>query len=286
MIFSKTELELLSEIGKGNRSITDLAEALQISLSQIYRISEKLHQKGILDCSKGVLHEEKKTHVSALIRLLTKARNLAEPLSGTGLQIYTAMSNSKTVAEVAEETKLHTTTILKKIRQGRKMSLLFKEKKMYRINEKIWPDAKECFREIQKYEESFDERVPVASTIYFKNEQEILFSTRDHVDAEKTAFSTYEQYGLGLLLVKKYYVLPKRHLSKREIFIHSLLVAEKEPETRYLIMLALFYLKYRRKLSGIQHPILDSLLKVLSGETIREYPTLKEIQDRTEVYTL
>ena len=110
-----------------------------------------------------------KTHVNLLLKLLSKTANLSSPLSGTGLQIYLAILEPKTIKEVEKETGLHKTTILKKINQGRKMSLLLIENKKYRINEKIWPDAKDCFIELKKYEDSVDTRIPVNSIIYFKN---------------------------------------------------------------------------------------------------------------------
>ena len=58
------------------------------------------------------------------------------------------------------------------------MSLLIIKKNTYKINESIWSDAKEFFIELKKYEGSIDNRVPVTSTIYFKNEEEILFSNK------------------------------------------------------------------------------------------------------------
>ena len=286
MMFSKTELEMLSEVGKGTISISELAETLKISSSQIYRLAQNLQKKDILQYSKGVLNVAGKTYINMLLLLLSKAKNLSEPFSGTGLQIYSTLIEPKTVSEIEKETGLHKTTVLKKINQGRKMSLVLKEQKKYRINEKIWPDAKELLIEIRKFEDSIDERIPVGSVIYFKNEKEILFSTMMRVDAEKTAFSAYEKYGLGMLLVTKYYFLPKRNLTKKEVFRHSLFVAEKEPETRYLIMIALFYVKYKNELSRIKHKVMENILKVLSGETVLGYPALTEIRDRASVYSL
>src|SRR3989344_7439686 len=150
--------------------------------------------------SKGILQPEMKTHINMLLTLLSKAANLSRPLSATGLQIYLALLEPKTIKEMEKETGFHKTTILKKINQGRKMSLLLIENKKYLINEKIWPDAKDCFIELKKYEDSVDTRIPVNSIIYFKNAEEIVFSNKEIIDAEKTAFSAYNQYSIKLLL--------------------------------------------------------------------------------------
>src|SRR3989338_10219 len=262
MKFSITELKVISELGKGNENISEIAKALKISSSQIYSVAQKLYQNGILNLSEGVLQAEMKTHVNLLLKLLSKTANLSNPLSGTGLQIYLAILEPKTIKEVEKETGLHKTTILKKINQGRKMSLLLIENKKYRINEKVWPDAKECFIELKKYEDSIDSRIPVNSVIYYKNMKEIVFSNKEYIDAEKTAFSAYEQFGIKLLLITNYYYLPHRKLSKVNVFIHSLKVIEKSHDLRDLIFAALFLAKYKKELAKIDHPLVQKLKKV------------------------
>src|SRR3989338_4381220 len=162
--------------------------------------------------SKGILQPEMKTHVNMLLTLLSKAADLSRPLSATGLQIYLALLEPKTIKEIEKETGLHKTTILKKIKQGRRMSLLLIENKKYRINDKVWPDVQEGLTEFKRYEDAIDPRVPVNSMIYYKNEDEIVFSNKGDIDAEKTAFSAYDQFGLKLLLITNYYYLPKRKL--------------------------------------------------------------------------
>jgi len=284
MIFSITELKVISELGKGNREIIKIAKALKISSSQVYRIAQKLCQKDMVNLSEGVLQPEMKTHINMLLTLLSKAANLSSPLSGTGLEIYQAIIAPKTIKGIEKETGLHKTTVLKKIKQGRKMSLLLIENKMYRINEKIWPDAKECFIELKKYENSIDPRVPVNSVIYFKNKEEIIFSNKENIDAERTAFSAYEKFGIEFLLITNYYYLPKRHLTKREVFMHSLYVAEKSQDTRDLIFVALFLTKYKKELSKIKHSIVENLNKVFLGEKLSGYPTFAEIKDRASIY--
>ena len=286
MMLSITELKVLSELGKGNREISGLAKALKISPSQIYRIAQKLGLKGITRLSEGVLQPEMKTHVSMLLKLLSKAPNLSSPLSGTGLEIYLAIVEPKTIKEIEKETDLHKTTILKKINQGRKMSLLRIENRTYRLNEKIWPDAKECLIELQRYENSIDQRIPVNSVIYAKNAEEIVFSNNEDIDAEKTAFSAYGQFGIRLLLTTCYYYLPKRHLTKREVFMHSLYVAEKSHDARDFTFVALFLAKYKKELLEIKHPIVENLNNVFSGEKISGYPSLAEIKDRASMYNI
>jgi len=286
MWFSKTELEAISQIGNGNKEVPEIAKALKISVSQVYRIAQKLSQKGIVSLKEGILQPEMKTHVNMLLNILSDAVNLSSPLSGTGLQIYPSLLEPKTLKEVEKETGLHKTTVLKKINQGRKMSLLIIKNKTYKINEKIWPNVREYLLELEKYEESIDNRIPVNSIIYFKNKEEIVFSIKEEIDAEKTAFSAYERYGIKLLLITNYYYLPKRRLTKEEVFMHSLYAIEKNQDTRDLIFVALFLAKYKKELSGIKHSIVENLNKVFSGEKIPGYPSLSEIKDRSGIYNI
>lgn len=284
MLFSKTELEVVSLLGNENKKVSEIAKALNISSSQVYKIGTKLKQKGIVNLRDGMLQPEMKTHVNMLLRIMSYTKNLAIPLSGTGLKVYIALLEPKTVKEVEKETDLHKTTIAKKIREGRKISLLLMQDKKYRVNEKVWQNVRDCLMALKKYEESVDIRVPINSTIYFKNEKEIVFSNKEELDAEETAFSAYEKYGIKLLNITYYYYLPKKQLTKEEVFMHSLYVAEKTNEIREIIFIALFLAKYKKELAKIQHPIVINLLKVFSGEKVLKYPSLVEIKDRVEVY--
>jgi hypothetical protein len=152
------------------------------------------------------------------------------------------------------------------------------------LNEKIWLDAKECLTEIKIYEKFIDSRVPINSEIYFKNNEEIIFSNKEIVDATQTAFSAYGEFGIKLLLITNYYHLPKKRLTREEVFKHSLYVVEKSMDTRELIFVALFYAKYHKELQHIKHLILDNLNKIFKGEKIPTYPTLQEIRDRAKIY--
>ena len=283
MKLSITELKIISELGNGNKDITEIAKALKLSESQIYRGIQSLRKKGIL---KSQSEPSEKTHINMLFKLLSRASKLSNPFSGTGLKIFTALIEPKSVAQVEKETGLHKTTILKKIRQARKMSLLIIKKNTYKINESIWSDAKEFFIELKKYEGSIDNRVPVTSTIYFKNEEEILFSNKDELDATLTGFSAYKDFGIKIYTITYYYYLPKKRLTKKDVFMHTLIITEKEMQIQNLILLSLFYLKYKKELNDIKHPIIDNLKKVFRGEMIKDYPSLQEIKDRTEVYNI
>ena len=286
MYYSKTELRLLSELGKGNEKVADIAKALGLSVSQTYRVARTLAEKGILQLNEGVLIPQRKTHVHLLLKNLSKAPSLSQPLSGVGMNIFTAMLEPKTVAELEQETHLHKTYIFKKIKEGRRISLLQRDDKRYKFNDILWPDLRDGLAELYQYERTVDERVPVDAIIYYKNKDEIVFSSPKELDAVKTAFSAYVDYGIKLLLLKYYYYLPKKSLTLEEVFQHSLYVAQKENDIQSKIFVALFYAKYKKQLVKIRFPILDNLDRVFAGEQISGYPSLAEIKDRLDVYRI
>ncbi len=278
-----TELKLISKIANGDKNILSLASALKLSKSQTYRCIQNLKKKEILQDN---YQPTKKTHINSLFQLLAKFQNVATPLSGTGIKIFSSILEPKKVKEIEKETNLHKTTILKKINQGRKMSLVIIKNNKYQLNINLWTDAKDFFSELKKYEELIDDRIPLTSKIYFKNESEILFSNKEEVDAKLTGFSAYSNCGIKIYLSTNYYFLPKKSLTKKEIFLHSLLITEKENNIQNLILITLFYLKYKKELKTIKHELIDNLKNVLKGENIKNYPSLQEIKDRAEMYDL
>ncbi|MFP4118219.1 MAG: hypothetical protein ACLFTR_04835 [Candidatus Woesearchaeota archaeon] len=89
----------------------------------------------------NIIDPQKKTHIILLINLLSNVKRLAVPLSGYGLSVYIKLLEPRTLNQLIKETNLHKTTILKKINQGRKMSPLIKEKRTYRIDDRVSLDS-------------------------------------------------------------------------------------------------------------------------------------------------
>lgn len=285
MKLSKTELKMLKSISKKNK-VDGIATALSISKSQAYRVIRKLGDKGFITIDKEGIRPTLKTHTNLLLKILNEFDSLIAPFSGAGLKIYTELTEPRTINEIKERTGLQKAIIFKKLRQGKKISLIVHKKAGYEINKKIWKDANEFLVELKRYEENIDPRVPVNSSIYMKKEDEIIFSSKEQIDAEPTAFSAYGKHGIKIFLNKNYYYLPKKKLSRKNIFRHSLDIINKEHKIRYIIFVALFYIKFKKELSKVHHRVLEDIKRVLKGERIPNFPTLDEIKDRAEVYNI
>ena len=78
-----------------------------------------------------------------------------------------------------------------------------------------------------------------------------------------------------------YYTLPKRGLSIQEIIIHSMDSAEGRSQRLFCV---LFYLKHKDRLEGAEHPMVKDIRAVLRGEKVKGYPSMEDLEDRTEMY--
>lgn len=287
MVITKAELELLQQLAHGNKEVSSLAQALHRNKTQIYRTAASLVQKGFLvGTQEGIVKTAPAIHISLLLQLLAKYPPLLTPLSGSGIPILTAILRPRTISEICTVTKLQSSIVYRKLKQGRHIQLVHKKEKAYMINEEIWPLAKQFLQELQLYESSVDARVPTHAVIYHKSGSEIIFSLNEEFDAVPTAFSAYSNYGIKLLMHTNFYYLPKKSLSAKEIFTHSLYVAEKERSMRYYVYVALFYIKYRKKLLSLKHHLIDSLLQILKGKVLSGYPRLEEIKEKAEIYNI
>lgn len=286
MRLSSTELQLLGQIAGGNRAVGGAASALNRTKVQIRRLGRKLSEKGFILRTRGAYTPEKITHVTLLLQLLSTYPSLINPLSNSGIKLLTALLEERTVPELIKGTKLKRAMVFRKLKEGRQIGLITVKSGKYAINEKIWPAAKEFLFELKKYEETTDARIPTNSTVYFKNEKEIIFSTKEPVDAALTAFSAYLDYGIKIFLPEEIYYLPKRNLSMKEVFLHSLYVAEKSRSARDVTFAILFYAKFKDKLLNIKHSLIDLIKRILAGEKIPRYPDLNEIREKGDVYDI
>jgi predicted DNA-binding protein YlxM (UPF0122 family) len=287
MQLSQTELRVLEQVSYGNNKIENIAQNIHRSNSQIYRAKQNLSEHGFLHLNRGRLEPEKSINSALILNLISRYPSLIELFSDSGLKILISILKPKSINEIMKETNLKKSTIYKKIKIGRNISAIEKNKNhKYTINEKIWPNLKNYLEENKKFEEAIDNRIPVNSIIYHKNEDEILFSNNSDLKATPTAFSVYEKYGIKILLPTNFYYLPNKNLSKEEILLHSIYVINKEKDYRYLTYVVLFYIKFRCEFTKTKNPMLKNFDNILKGNKIERYPTLDEIKEKAELYDI
>jgi predicted transcriptional regulator len=289
MHFSRTELQTISELSKGNTSISTVAEALNKSEKHIYRIVQKLEDKDLAALSAGEIVPKKSTLMVRLTQILDSYPNLIPLLADSGISILISLLEEKSVDEITGEADVKKSTAYAFLKKALKISLVKKNGDLYVLNEKLWRDVADLLKEIRDIESLLDPRVPYNSVIYYRDRDEVIYSNKYGSDSgEKTGFSVFEKEGIKLLLPTTYYFYsekePEKELTKEDIFRHALYVAEKEPSVRHFIFLALFYCKFERELKNMKHDIVENLKLVLEGERIKGYPSFEEIKEKAEIY--
>lgn len=287
MMFSKTELRVLEQVALGKKQVLDIALALEKDKSQIYRLIKSLEKKNFLTLKKRILLPSDAIHVQLLLQQLSFQPSFIEDISGCGLELYNyILDTPRSAKEIVNNIGIGMSTFFLKLKTGRSRSMILTRDNNYVFNKKLYPRLYEFFTEFNKYEESFDKRIPSGSIIYYKTDKEIVFSTKANCDATLTGFSAYSEQGIKIYPVDKTYYFPKKKLSRKEILIHSLYRCEKDKSIQNRILLTLFYVKYKNEFSEIHHNILDNINKVLKGNKIEGYPVLSEMKDRAEIYDI
>jgi DNA-binding MarR family transcriptional regulator len=285
LMFTRTQLLVFYEICQGNNRLSKILENIKMNKTHI---SEMI---GILIREKLITKDKQKLSVSEYpfalkLRKLLVNKNLIEILPNSGIKILTTALDKKTITEIAKETGLKEITIKQFIKKAQGRSIFIKENKEYIVNYSVWPDLIDFLKEYKSFQENYDYRVPVGSTIYYKNEKEIVFSIKQNIDATLTSFSAFKDYNLLIYTLENFYYLPKKKLTKQEILLHTLAIVEKTKEFRDRMYLALYYYKYKDEFKDIKHEILDNLNRIFNGEKIEKYPPLKEIKEKAKVYDI
>ena len=191
----------------------------------------------------------------------------------------------KSLEALAMETGIPSDTLYGYLKGFLRLGVVSRSKEgkayLFSFNYILWSELKDFVTSLQEYQVL--RLVPREALLIKSYRDSVLFKSIRPQDATFTSFSAYEDYGIELFLRDNYYTLPRRELSIQEVFIHSLDSAGEFSQRLFCI---LFYLKNRDKLEAIDHPMMKDLKAVLQGERIRGYPTLEDIEDRTDLYEI
>jgi predicted transcriptional regulator len=192
----------------------------------------------------------------------------------------------KSLEDLAGETGIPSDTLYGYLKEYLRLAVVkrSREDKAYRysFNFILWSELKDFVTELLEYQAL--RLVPRSALLIKSYGDSVLFKSIRPQDATFTSFSAYGDYGIELGLRDNYYTLPKRELSIQEIFVHSLDSAWESSQKLFCVLFYLKNMKNRDRLERIDHPMMKDLKAVLQGERIRGYPTLDDIEDRTDLY--
>ena len=220
--------------------------------------------------------------LQAALLLSSRLSPAGDPL-GRRVELLSRLGQSpRSLEALAEETGISSDTVYYYLQGLRPLGIVSRSMQgkayLYSFNYIIWPELKDFVTALREFQVL--RLVPREALLIKSYENSVLFKSLRQQDATLTSFSAYSDYGIKLGLRDYYYTLPKRELSIGEIFIHSLDSAE---DYRQRLFCVLFYLKNRDELKDARHPMMKDLKAVLQGERIKGYPTMEDIEDRTDL---
>jgi predicted transcriptional regulator len=289
MRFSESEVEGLVLITGSEQALhaADLSRALNLRPETLSRVVTGLVNKGLLEWKDKEIAMAGTRAAESFKRLYFAHR--ASPftllLADRRIDLLSQIEGQRSVEVLEKETGIPKKTIYRYLKDFLRLGAAKRSKKgrtyLYSINYILWPEIKGFVASLLEYQALAI--VPREALLIKSYGDRVLFKSIRTQDATPTSFSAYEDYGIELCLRDNYYSLPKRELSIHEVFIHSLDSAEDLSQKLFCI---LFYLKNKEKLEGIDHLMMKDLKAVLQGERIRGYPTLEDIEDRTDLYDI
>jgi len=287
MTLTTTQLSVFYEIINENNKLSSISDALNKNKTHISEILSILIKEKLIHKNKNQFIISNYPFTIKLRFLLLTNKNLINILCDSGIDILLLLLNKSTIKEIATKSGLKEITIRKFLQKSKNMSIISKENSYFSLNEEVWGNLKEFLLDYKSFQDSYDNRIPLGSVIYFKNKKEIIFSYNKELDsASPTAFTIFKKYDILIFSNVCYYYLPKKPLTKKDILEHTLKIVSKTMDFRDILHLSLFYIKYKSEFKDVHHEILANLNKILIGEKVNGYPPLKEIKEKLILYNI
>ena len=246
MKLSKPMIRTFTLVTRGVNTIETIAKAQHKSVNWITEVLQDLEKEAFI-VKKGnysikrsrILIEIASTyHALKLKELLFSYPGISfeNVLAESRLLFLAAISedwmNLKRAAELSGISKY----IIERYRpQLKSRGIIVKKNKLYKLNEKAWPLLKEFIVAYKNYS-------TIEGNIKWKYNEEILFEINDAklIQGALTGLYSYKDYGVKVGVISALCYLPKKELSKEEIFVHSLFEVN-DPRTLNLALT--FYIK-------------------------------------------
>ncbi len=157
-------------------------------------------------------------------------------------------------------------TVNKYIRSFLNRGIVQKQHGLYTLNVKMWPLLKQFIIDYKNYG-------LVDGHIKWRFQKEMIFEVdrEDNLRGELSGLARYQNYGVYVGVISALCYLPKKKLSKEEIFLHSLFEVD-DPRTLHLA--ATFYLKNKLKYQRVlpiamkygKYTLFQSFMKIFESE--------------------
>jgi hypothetical protein len=275
MDLTKPMIQAFKQIIHGVNTIEPLSFALNKSISWTSQVVSKLEDEEFIVKKKGsgksriALELAGTEHALKLrdVMFEQKTINFEEIISDSKLLFLAALSEDWiSVKEAAKLSGISIDMIRKYKYKLQNRGVFAKEKTLYTMDNKMWPLLRQFILAYKNYS-------TMNGFVKWRFQDEVLFKIDDEKleQGEFTGFYAYENFGVKMWVVSALCYLPKKKLSKEEIFIHSLFQVE-DPRTLNLALT--FYLKNKLKYKKIlplamkygKYSIFTEMVKLLNTQ--------------------
>jgi len=247
-------IQIFEEVAQGANTRELLAARLKKSLNWISEILNQLEEEGFViknrcytSASSRIRIELSGTQYSMRMKELAieyQAIKLEDILANVKLLYLAALCEDWiSMQEASKLCKISIHTI-RKINKGlMDRGIIIRKNRLYTINSKMWLLLRQFLVEYKNYG-----NYPGQVKWRFQDEAIFKVTKENNIQGSTSGFYQYKDYGVTVGVISALCTLPKRELSKEEIFVHSLFEVD-DPRTLHLAMA--FYLKNKLNYSKV-----------------------------------
>jgi len=246
MKLNKPMIEAFNKIAHGIEGIDNLSSAINKSPNRTVEIINDLEKEGFITKksnysikgSRKIIELANTNHAVKLKELIFEYKTIKfnEIMSDSKLLFLAALSEDWMNTNSASDLSSVSKYMIERYRKMLKDRGVISQKDgLYKVNEKAWPLLKEFLIAYKNYS-------TIRGNVKWKYGDEVLFEIdrEEMMQGVATGFYMYKDYGVEVGVISALCIIPKRKLSKEEVFVHSLFEVD-DPRTLHLALT--FYLK-------------------------------------------
>lgn len=267
-MLTKNQIQIIENIYRKNLSIQQLRSELNISYITLIRNLKILKTLDLITQN----NLPSNSLLALRLKELVDKHINVNFLKKTNFKVLQVLLHTElTISQIQKATNLKKTQVYKIIKELKNQSVVYQENRTYKLNLTLWSELRDFIIIYQSTVIYLNNSLPKNSKILFKGKDKMLFENKDsNLNYKKTAFS---RYNFDLYYNTTIYMTQKEELTKEQIYLDSLNIAQSQRE--YLLC-SIYYLK--NKFKNINHPTHKKIISILEeGKNYKGFPTKEDI---------
>lgn len=229
-----SEIQVLEELRKGEKRISDLADAIDKSVSWTSELVDELDKRRLVKKNQKIQLES--SHEARVLVSLMEKYNLRELLAGKKEEMLRKLLEPKTPTGLEKE--------------GYSKSLVYEAYKKWKALGVIGEGENGYVvvdDEVESYLEASEGGEPPVKLLYSDGEELVRVPREYRREGVPTAFSKFSDFGVDYYPNHKYLYRGAESLGTEDVLSHALLSAENKKQ---MSIICIFYLKNKREIDN------------------------------------